>query len=192
MSGATGIVTQSLKKNLQGIPGTHSIDFLQKTAILGTSHVLRKALQCETWNLSDGVHRWFKKHTGKKGPVTSDTIIIIIIIIIIIREFKPRCSLVDSSPSYTGRCRLKCVLQVGYLDWWFSWIFFSFWQFSCRDCTTITRKKTSPENLFKFIIYDSPPRSRLSSVWYWRHWITNRRSSVGSDFIVHVLSGLKC
>ena len=46
--GATGIVTRGLKKNLQTIPGTHSIDFLQKTAILGTSHILRKALQCET------------------------------------------------------------------------------------------------------------------------------------------------
>jgi hypothetical protein len=40
--GATGIVTRSLKKNLEAIPGTHSIDFLQKTAILGT------VLQCET------------------------------------------------------------------------------------------------------------------------------------------------
>ena len=46
--GATGIVTQRLQKNLQAIPGTHSIDFLQKTAILGTSHILRKALQRET------------------------------------------------------------------------------------------------------------------------------------------------
>ena len=45
---ATGIVTRSLKKNLQAIPGTHSIDFLQKTAVLGTSHIVRKALQCET------------------------------------------------------------------------------------------------------------------------------------------------
>ena len=70
--GATGIVTRSLKKNLQAIPGTHSIDSLQKTAILGISHILRKVLQCETLNLSDGVHRWFKKHTRKKGPVTSD------------------------------------------------------------------------------------------------------------------------
>ena len=32
--GATGIVTRSLKENLQAIPGTLSIDFLQKTAIL--------------------------------------------------------------------------------------------------------------------------------------------------------------
>ena len=40
--GATGTVTRSLKKNLQAIPGTLSIDSLQKTAILGTSHILRK------------------------------------------------------------------------------------------------------------------------------------------------------
>jgi hypothetical protein len=29
--------------------------------------------------VSDGVHRWFKKQTRKKGPVTGDIIIIIII-----------------------------------------------------------------------------------------------------------------
>ena len=46
--GATAIVTRSLKKNLQAIPGTHPIDSLQKLAILGTSCILRKALQCET------------------------------------------------------------------------------------------------------------------------------------------------
>ena len=46
--GATGIVTRSLKNNLQAIPGAHLTDSLQKTAILGTSHILRKALQCET------------------------------------------------------------------------------------------------------------------------------------------------
>jgi len=34
--GATGIVTRSLRKNLETIPGKHSIDSLQKTAILGT------------------------------------------------------------------------------------------------------------------------------------------------------------
>jgi hypothetical protein len=42
--GATGIVTKSLKKNLEAIPGKHSIDSLQKTAILGTSHIIRKVL----------------------------------------------------------------------------------------------------------------------------------------------------
>ena len=46
--GATGIVTESLKKNVEAIPGTHSIDFLQTTAILGKSHIVQKALQCET------------------------------------------------------------------------------------------------------------------------------------------------
>ena len=45
--GATGIVTRSLKKNLETVPGKHSIDSLQKTAILRTSHIIRKVLQCE-------------------------------------------------------------------------------------------------------------------------------------------------
>jgi hypothetical protein len=45
--GATGIVTKSIRKNLEAIPGKHSIDSLQKTAILGTSHIIRKVLQCE-------------------------------------------------------------------------------------------------------------------------------------------------
>jgi hypothetical protein len=46
--GATGIVKKSLRKNLEVIPGKHSIDSLQQTAILGTSHIIRKVLQCET------------------------------------------------------------------------------------------------------------------------------------------------
>jgi len=45
--GATGIVTRSLKKNLETVPGKHSIDSLQKTAVLGTAHTIRKVLQCE-------------------------------------------------------------------------------------------------------------------------------------------------
>lgn len=45
--GATGTVTRGLRKYLELIPGKHSIDSLQKTAILGTSHILRKVLQCE-------------------------------------------------------------------------------------------------------------------------------------------------
>jgi hypothetical protein len=35
--GATGIVTRGRKKYLETIPGKHSIDSLQKTAVLGTS-----------------------------------------------------------------------------------------------------------------------------------------------------------
>ena len=46
--GATGIVTRSLRYNLEAVPGKHSIDSLQKTAIVGTSHIIRKVLQCET------------------------------------------------------------------------------------------------------------------------------------------------
>jgi hypothetical protein len=34
--GATGIVTKSLRNNLEAIPGKHSIDSLQQTAVLGT------------------------------------------------------------------------------------------------------------------------------------------------------------
>jgi len=45
--GATGIVTRSLRKNLEVAPGKHSIDSLQKTAILGTSQIIGKVLQCE-------------------------------------------------------------------------------------------------------------------------------------------------
>jgi hypothetical protein len=40
--GATGIVTRSLRKNLEAMLGKHSRDSLQKTAILGTSHIYGK------------------------------------------------------------------------------------------------------------------------------------------------------
>jgi hypothetical protein len=45
--GASGIVTRSVRKNLEAVPGKHSIDSLQKTAIIGISHIIRKVLQCE-------------------------------------------------------------------------------------------------------------------------------------------------
>jgi len=47
ITGATGIVTRSLRKNMETIPGKHSIDSLRKTAVLGTSHIIRKVPQCE-------------------------------------------------------------------------------------------------------------------------------------------------
>ena len=59
--GATGIVTEGLNKNLEAIPGKHSIDSLHKSAVLGTSHIIGKVVQCETGSLSGGDHRWFKK-----------------------------------------------------------------------------------------------------------------------------------
>ena len=48
ITGATGIVTKGLKKNLEAIPGKHLADSLQKTAVLGTTHIMRKVLQSET------------------------------------------------------------------------------------------------------------------------------------------------
>jgi hypothetical protein len=48
ITGATGIVTRGLKKYLETIPGKYSIDSVQETAVLGTSHIIRKALQSET------------------------------------------------------------------------------------------------------------------------------------------------
>jgi hypothetical protein len=72
ITGATGIVMRSLRKNLEAVPEKHSIDSLQKTAILATSHIIRKVLQCEASSLSGGDHRWFKRSTGKERPVTRD------------------------------------------------------------------------------------------------------------------------
>jgi hypothetical protein len=42
--GATGMAMRNLKKNVEAIPGKHSTDSLQKTAILGTSHITQKVL----------------------------------------------------------------------------------------------------------------------------------------------------
>jgi hypothetical protein len=42
------IITKNLWKNLEAIPGKHSIYSLQKTAILGTSRIIWKVLQHET------------------------------------------------------------------------------------------------------------------------------------------------
>jgi len=47
ITGATGIVTRSLRKNLEAVPRKRSIHSLQKTAILRTSHIIWKVLQCK-------------------------------------------------------------------------------------------------------------------------------------------------
>jgi hypothetical protein len=46
ITGATGILTNGLKKSLEAIPGKYEylIDLLTKTALLGTSHTTRKVL----------------------------------------------------------------------------------------------------------------------------------------------------
>jgi hypothetical protein len=44
VTGATGTISKSLRQYLNNIPGEHEIKELQKTAILGTVHILRKVL----------------------------------------------------------------------------------------------------------------------------------------------------
>ena len=40
--GATGTISKSFRKYVRNIPGNHEVKELQKTAILGTAHMLRK------------------------------------------------------------------------------------------------------------------------------------------------------
>ena len=42
--GATGTISKSIRKYVSNIPGNHEVRELQKTAILGTAHILRKVL----------------------------------------------------------------------------------------------------------------------------------------------------
>ena len=41
---ATGTISKSFRKYVSNIPGNHEVKELQKTAILGTAHILRKLL----------------------------------------------------------------------------------------------------------------------------------------------------
>jgi len=42
--GVTGTISKSFRKYVSHIPGNHEVKELQKTAILGTAHILRKVL----------------------------------------------------------------------------------------------------------------------------------------------------
>jgi len=42
--GATGTISKSVRKYVSNIPGKHVVKELEKTAILGTAHLLRKVL----------------------------------------------------------------------------------------------------------------------------------------------------
>ena len=42
--GATDTISKSFRKYVSNIPGKHEVKELQKTAILGTAHILRKVL----------------------------------------------------------------------------------------------------------------------------------------------------
>jgi hypothetical protein len=44
VTGATGTISKSFKKYLNSIQGKNEIKEIQKTAILGTAHILRKVL----------------------------------------------------------------------------------------------------------------------------------------------------
>jgi len=41
---ATGTISKSFRKYVSNTPGKHEVKKLQKTAILGTAHILRKVL----------------------------------------------------------------------------------------------------------------------------------------------------
>ena len=42
--GAAGTISKTFRKYVSNIPGNHEVKELQKTAILGTAHILRKVL----------------------------------------------------------------------------------------------------------------------------------------------------
>ena len=71
--GATGIVTGSLRKNLEPMPGKLSIDSLQKTAtlvytcILGTSHIHGKYCSVKLEALAVGITASSREVPGRKG-----------------------------------------------------------------------------------------------------------------------------
>jgi hypothetical protein len=44
ITGATGTISKSFRKCMSNVPGKHEVKELQKTAILGTAHILRKVL----------------------------------------------------------------------------------------------------------------------------------------------------
>jgi hypothetical protein len=43
VTGATGTISESLRKYLFDIPGKHDIEQLQKTVVLGTAHILAES-----------------------------------------------------------------------------------------------------------------------------------------------------
>jgi len=44
ITGATGAISKSFRKYVSNMPGKHEAEELQKRAILGTAHILRKVL----------------------------------------------------------------------------------------------------------------------------------------------------
>ncbi len=46
--GATGVVERNMTKYLNKIPGKHNVYNLQRSAVLGTAHILRKVLSIKS------------------------------------------------------------------------------------------------------------------------------------------------
>jgi len=120
------IIIISLKKNLETIPVNYSIDSLQKTPILGTSHIIRKVLQSEAWSLSGGDHRWFKRST-RKNCLWQETYIsynIIIIIIIIFYSKAPRPQTFRPSPPLLPSFSCDFIFSLYLLTEYVKWVQF--------------------------------------------------------------------
>jgi di/tricarboxylate transporter len=124
ITGATGIVTKDFTKSLEAIPGKHSIEYIQKTAILVTSHIIWKVLQSETRKLSSGEHSWFKRSTREKSPVTRDNKLIILVVVVV-------------------------VVVVGSGGWWWRWPVY--WLLNCCYWHNSTRWNISPQSTHKFL-----------------------------------------
>ena len=45
ITGATGTISKTFRKYVSNIPGNHEVKELQKTAVFGTAHILRKVLR---------------------------------------------------------------------------------------------------------------------------------------------------
>jgi hypothetical protein len=69
---ATGVVTEGLKNIWKQNQENVQYTVFKKTAVLVTSNTISKVLQSETWNLSGGVHHWFKRSTGGNETVIRD------------------------------------------------------------------------------------------------------------------------
>jgi hypothetical protein len=64
--GATGIVNKFTKISGNNTRTTLNRFPTKKTAILGTSHTIRKVLHAETRSLSGGVHHWLKRRSTRE------------------------------------------------------------------------------------------------------------------------------
>ena len=52
ITGATGTISESFRKYVSNIPGKYEVKELQKTAILGIAHILRKSTIASTLKLT--------------------------------------------------------------------------------------------------------------------------------------------